>query len=283
MASLSIARLVVLESVRRRLAPALALLTLAAVALSAWGFGKLAGHDAQGHGLPPVVVSGAVAVIVTLLAFMFSTMLALGAAFLGATSLGSELENGTLLAILPRPLRRIEVLAGKWLGVFALVAGYGLIAIGLEALVIRWRTGYLAPHPLEALLYIGALVALTLTCAMALSMRLAPLTAAFVTIVLYGASWIDGIVHLIGRSLHNDGVTLGTLAVGLVFPSDGLWRGVLYELQPAILQVSGAGGSAAAGPFAVSGGPTSAFLAWCAVWAVGAAWAGVTAFRRRDV
>jgi ABC-type transport system involved in multi-copper enzyme maturation permease subunit len=283
MATLLIARLVVLEALRRRLVPALGLLTVAGVALTAWGFGRLAAHDTQGHGLPPVVIAGAVSVIVILMAFMFTTVLALGAAFLGATTLGGELENGSLLAILPRPLRRIEVLAGKWLGVFAIVVGYALSAIALEALVIRWRTGYLAPHSGEALMFIVAIVALVLTCAMALSMRLAPLTAAFVTIVLYGAAWIDGIVHLVGRSLHNDGIVTGTLAAGLLFPSDGLWRGVLYELQPAVVQASGLSSGDNAGPFAVAGSPTPAFLLWCLVWIVAAAWAGVVAFRRRDV
>jgi len=269
--------------VRRRLALAVALLTLACVGFSAWGLGKLAAPDAFGHGLSGPQLAGAMTVLVILMAFMFSTVLVLGAAFLGATSLGNELDSGVLLSVLPRPLRRIELIGGKWLGVFVVLMGYAFFAIACEALVIRWRTGFIAPHVLEAFGFIAAMVGVVLTFALALSLRLAPLTAAFISVVLYGAGWIDGIVHLLGLSLHNDGVSTGTLAAGLVFPTDGLWRGVLYELQPAAVVATGMSGPSSAGPFAVSGPPTVAFLLWCIAWVGLVGWAGVAAFRHRDV
>jgi hypothetical protein len=91
---------------------------------------------------------------------------------------------------------------------------------------------------------------------MTLSVRMAPLTAAIVTVVFYGAAWIDGIAHLIANALGNEGVAQGTLAAGLLFPSDGLWRGALYGLEPVAMRAAGVNGAGGAGPFAVLGPPT---------------------------
>jgi ABC-type transport system involved in multi-copper enzyme maturation permease subunit len=279
MPALLIARLVVLEAVRRRLAVAAAGLTLAGIAFTGWGFAKLA----QQLGSSSLQLAGAVSGIVILMAFMFITVLALGAALIGATALGTELENGTLLAILPRPLYRIELLAGKWLGAFGVIFIYGVFAIGLEAAIVKYTTGYAAPDPLYALAFMFAAVALVVTCAMTLSVRLAPLTAAIVTVVFYGAAWIDGIAHLIANGLNNAGVAQGTLAAGLLFPSDGLWRGALYGLEPVAMRAAGLNGAGGAGPFAVLGPPTPAFLYWCALWLALVAWIGFASFRARDV
>jgi ABC-type transport system involved in multi-copper enzyme maturation permease subunit len=279
MPTLLIARLVILEAVRRRLALAAAGLTLAGIGLTGWAFVKLA----EQFGRSSLQLAGAVSGIVILMAFMFVTVLALGAALIGATALGTELENGTLLSIIPRPLYRIELLAGKWLGAFGVVAIYGTCAIGLEAVIVRITTGYVAPQPLFSLAFFLAIVALVVTCAMTLSVRLAPLTAAIVTVVFYGAAWIDGIAHLISSSLGNDGVAQGTLAAGLLFPSDGLWRGALFGLEPVAMRAAGVNGAGSAGPFAVLGPPPEAFLAWCVVWVLLVAWAGVASFRTRDV
>ena len=280
MPALLVARLVVLESIRRRLAITASRLDARRHRLHRLGFLETRRAVRLGK---PAIGGRRVAGIVIFMAFMFITVLALAGSLIGATALGTELDNGTLLAILPRPLTRVELLAGKWLGAFAVIAFYGVASIGLEALVVRATTGYAAPQPLFALSFMLAVVAVVITCAMALSVRLAPLTAAIVTVVFYGAAWIDGIAHLIANALGNEGVAQGTLAAALLFPTDGLWRGALYGLEPAAMRAAGLNGPGGAGPFAVLGPPTPAFMIWCGLWLVLVAWLAVRTFRVRDV
>ncbi len=75
--------------------------------------------------------------ILILIAFMFSFVLAMTAAFVGAPAIGGDLESGVAQAVLARPIRRAEVLAGRWLGCAAIVVAYtvasGLLAIGAAA------------------------------------------------------------------------------------------------------------------------------------------------------
>jgi Cu-processing system permease protein len=60
---------------------------------------------------------------------------------LGALSLASERENGTLAYLLAQPVNKLEVLLGKFLGLsFALIAALGL-GFGLTALLIAIRGG----------------------------------------------------------------------------------------------------------------------------------------------
>src|SRR5439155_10975099 len=74
------------------------------------------------NGVTPAEVRVAASQLTILVAFMFSGVLALGSTLVAAPSIASEIESGIALAILPRPIRRSEVLIGKWLGLAVLIA-----------------------------------------------------------------------------------------------------------------------------------------------------------------
>ncbi len=142
---LLIASLTLREASRRRLVLTAAIATVVLVALTAFGFHALATmHTGSGNRIAHHDVLEASSVLEIMMAFMFSFVLALAAAFLGALSTGAEIENGTLLAIVPRPIRRAEILIGKWLGNAVLLAGYAFVIGALEFAAVRWTTGYLA-------------------------------------------------------------------------------------------------------------------------------------------
>src|SRR5438552_3522040 len=120
---LTIARLTVLEASRRKLLLALALLTLVVIVLTSWGFSRLPTMK----GVTSAEVRVAASQLTILVAFMFSGVLALGSTLVAAPSIASDIESGIALAILPRPIRRSEVLMGKWLGLALLIALYAAL------------------------------------------------------------------------------------------------------------------------------------------------------------
>ena len=100
---------------------------------------------------------------------MFSFVLAMTAAFLGAPAIGGDLESGVAYALLARPAaprgrpgRALAGLARSWSSVYA--AASGLLAI-VVAVVI---SGFGPPHPELAVAFLAgqALVLLTLTLAL---------------------------------------------------------------------------------------------------------------------
>src|SRR5437870_4254325 len=82
---LVIARLTLREAARRRLLHAVAILTVLVIGLTGWGISRIAGlRTGGGQPLPHSEVGAAAAGLVTMLAYTFSFVLAIGAAFLAA-------------------------------------------------------------------------------------------------------------------------------------------------------------------------------------------------------
>src|SRR5207245_10690364 len=124
----TIARLTLVEAWRRRLLLAMALLTLAVIVLTGWGFSFLP----KQQGVTAAEVRSAAYILTVLVAFMFSGVLALGSTLVASPSIAGEIESGIVLAIAPRPLRRSEILLGKWLGLAFLVVLYAIASGVLE-------------------------------------------------------------------------------------------------------------------------------------------------------
>ncbi|MDQ6929143.1 MAG: ABC transporter permease [Candidatus Eremiobacteraeota bacterium] len=281
---LLIASLVLREASRRRLLLTVAVLTVALVALTGWGFEKLAAIHNGSHPLPHYALMIICSTLVIMMAFMFSVILSIGAAFLGAISTGTEIENGTMLAILPRPVRRPELLFGKWLGNAVLIAAYALVIAGSEFFVVKITTGYSPPHPLTAIGFLIAQALIVLTLTMGLSIRLSSVAAGFSAVVVFAVAWITGVAGAIATALHNVPLHQATLLISLVVPTDGIWRSAAYALEPAAMAAASAATSqTGSNPFISPTAPVPPYLIWCCVWFVSVFGLSLWSFARRDI
>src|SRR4029078_4969512 len=100
---------------------------LLSVALVGWGLDRLVTLAREG-GSEAIEIEIGVSQVLILIAFMFSFVLAMTAAFVGAPAIGGDLESGVAYAILARPLRRAEVIVGRWLGLAVVTAGAPIAA-----------------------------------------------------------------------------------------------------------------------------------------------------------
>src|SRR6266581_7339412 len=174
---LVIARLTVQEASRRRLLLALLILTLIVVGFSAWGFNKITTLSrSNGTPLPPDQVALLTSQLLIVVTFMYSGVLALSAAVVAGPLISSEVESGLLLSVLARPVRRSEVVIGKWLGLAVLVAIYAGGSGFLEMAAVDWATGYVPPHPIELTLFVGTEGLVLLSLGLLLSTRLSGIT-----------------------------------------------------------------------------------------------------------
>src|SRR5437899_5086927 len=127
--------------------------------------------------LPPAQVTLISSKLLIVVTFMYSGVLALSAAVVAGPLISSEVESGLLLSILARPVRRSEIVIGKWLGLAALVGLYAAFDGTLELGAVDWATGYLAPHPDELLAVVAAEGLVLLSVGLVLSTRLSGITA----------------------------------------------------------------------------------------------------------
>src|SRR3954451_16651754 len=147
MIALTVARLTLREAVRRRVVRALLVLTLVLLALSAWGFSRLIGLDTELGTMTSGEARLIASLLLNLIMFGMSLIAAIGTAFLAGPTLAGEVESGQALAILARPVRRSQVLLGKWLGLLTFGCGYALLAGFAQVLVVRVTVGYWPPAP----------------------------------------------------------------------------------------------------------------------------------------
>jgi ABC-type transport system involved in multi-copper enzyme maturation permease subunit len=217
--------------------------------------------------------------LLILIAFMFSVVMAIGAAFLAAPSLANDIESGLLLAMLPRPIRRADVVLGKWLGLAGPLVGYAFIAGGIELEVVKAACGYVAPEPTRAIAFIAAQSLILLTLTLALSTRLAPMASGIIVVVLFGAGWIIGLAQTIGQTFHNQAIANAGTVFSLIFPSDVLWRGAVSALEPVAVAAAGA----RVDPLVTSSPPAAAYQVWAGLWGVGVLVVAAYSFSRREL
>lgn len=280
-----IARLTVRELIRRRVVWVLAVLTVATVILVGLGLERLISL-ARDRQADEIEIRIGVSQVLILIAFMFSFVLAMTAAFIGAPAVGGDLESGVALALLARPLRRADLLLGRWLGSALVVVGYavasGLLAIAVATVV----SGFGPPDPLLAVAFLAgeALVLLTLT--LALGSVLPSIAAGAIAVVGFGLGWMAGVLAGVAAALGVE--ALGSVAEvsRWILPSDGLWRGVIYGLEPPLVVLIAAGRApnlVRANPFYAATPPPLPFVVWSVVWMALVLGAATWWFERRDL
>jgi ABC-type transport system involved in multi-copper enzyme maturation permease subunit len=272
----TIARLTITEAVRRRLLAAFVAITVLIVGLSAWGFDQLSASHRLTSGETGLAVPDAL----ILFMFMFSFVLALSASAIAAPAITSEVESGVLMTLVTRPVRRSEILLGKWVGLTILLAGYAATVCALELGVVHLTSGFSPPNGLLAGVYLFGEAWLLLTLSLLLSTRIPVIAAGVIAVAVFGASWLAGVVNVIGTNLNVAALrTVGQVGRFLL-PTDGLWHGAIYYLQPPSLLVQNGGRD---NPFSAQGAPSGAYLGWVACWFVIVLLAAAASFERREL
>ena len=280
----TIAWLTIREAARRRILWVLIALTLISVTITGWGTERLA-TLARTSGTGELQIQVGVSQVLILVAFMFSFVLAMTAAFLGAPAIASDLESGVALAILARPIRRADLVVGRWLGLTLVVSGYAIASGLLEIAVVRLLTGHAPPEPWIAVAFLAAQATVLLSIALLLSTRLPAIASGAICVVLYGLAWMAGVFAGIGRVFGVDALVSVAQASRWIFPSDGLWRGVVYGLEPplVVLGATRFGAAADANPFFASSPPPVEFVAWSVIWIAAVVGLAVWSLNRREI
>jgi len=257
-----IARLVLREGARRRLLLALLILTLVIIGLTGWGFSRIPTINQRGAPLSELQVKLIASQFLILTMFMFSFVLAMAAVFVASPQISGEVEN------LSRPIGRAEYVGGKWIGLAALVAVYAGGAAAVELGVVNAVVGYVPPEPLSFIAFVIAEGLVIMTLALLLSTRLSGMVGGVIALVLFGIAWIGGIVGGIGAAFDNATITHVGTATKLILPTDGLWRGAVYALEPQTLIAAGsqAGPASAANPFFATAAAPLAFELYVVGW-----------------
>ncbi len=270
------------EAARKRLLWALVGLTVVLVAVTSWGFARIL----ESSPLPAEETQLAVSQLLILVAFMFSFVLAMTAVFMGSPAVAGLVESGEVLALLSRPLRRSDLILGRWIGCALVIVPYALIAGLAEIGAVALTTGYAPLHPVEAALYVAGEGLVLLTLAIVLSTRIGVITGGAIAVVLFGINWVMGVLGQAGALLGNDTVQTAATLSRVFMPTDVLWRGAIGSLEPPASALVGLGRTGqifALNPFYAAGSPGFDQLAFVAAWVAVVLLGAVALFSRREL
>jgi ABC-type transport system involved in multi-copper enzyme maturation permease subunit len=239
--------------------------------------------SASRGGVPSTLeLAAATAVLVLLGLYAVHMMASFLALFLSVAAVSGELDGGTLQAILARPIRRADYLAGRWLAFLAIISTYVIVMVGALLWIARVISGYEAPDVPRAVAVMILSAALLSTISLAGSTVFSTLANGVFVFSLFGLAWLAGIIEFIGGMTNQASLVNIGIAVSLLVPSDALWRGASFYFESAAAQIVMAS-AASAMPFASTSPPAPALIVWSVIYIVAAFATGARMLGRRDL
>jgi ABC-type transport system involved in multi-copper enzyme maturation permease subunit len=198
------------------------------------------------------------------------------AIFSSVDTVSGEIASHTIQTIVTKPIRRWQVLCGKWLGYAVMIAFYRGMVTGGMLLALYLITGYLPPNPLQGalLLLLEALVLVSLS--LLGGTRFSTLTNGVLLFMLYGVAFIGSWVEQIGSMLQSEAAVRIGIVTSLVLPVEVLWRRIAFVMQPGFLRQMPS-------PFMSASAPSGAMVAYATLYAAVALAFAMRSFHRRDL
>jgi ABC-2 type transport system permease protein len=270
---LTIARLTWIEARRRRIVLAALLCGLAFIAVFSTALYFAPHRDPNAANalmmriqFQTMTLAGLYAV--NFLAIAFSVMLPVD-------SLSGEIGSGVMQTIAAKPIRRSDILLGKWIVYWLMLAGYILLMVAGVVGAMWFFTGFVQQNLLPALGLMQLEVSALLSIVIAGGVRFSTVTNGIVAFAFYAVAFIGGWIEQIGVVLGNAASRYIGTAISLVSPVDALWRLAMHSLVPPVMnqvQVT---------PFGSASVPSMAMVWWSGVYVVVVMFLAIRAFQRR--
>jgi ABC-2 type transport system permease protein len=196
-------------------------------------------------------------------------------------TLSGEISTGTIHTIVSKPIRRWEVVMGKWLGFAGMITLYLLLMGGGVMGIIFLRSGYSAPHPLRALALIWLNDIVLLSVSLLGGARLSTLANGVLVFGLYGIAFIGGWIEQIGSFFRDQATSQVAINIGIItsllMPSEALWKRAAHELQSPLTAVLGVS------PFSAGSYPSMAMIFYALLYIALAIVLAIRQFNGRDL
>jgi ABC-type transport system involved in multi-copper enzyme maturation permease subunit len=254
---LAMAHLTIYETRRRRIVTAAIVCAAAFLAVFAAGLFFIHREEIlEGRPLLHRQTTMALLAIMGLYAANFLSVLF--AVLLPVDTLSGEIDSGVIQTVASKPIRRADVVIGKWLGHAVVVMGYVLVLVFGVMLVVRLIAGPVALRPLEALPLMLLEIVLLMTVSIAGGTRLSTVTNGVTALGFYGIAFVGGWIEQIGGFAGSQSAKTVGIVASLISPADALWRLGSYRIQPESLRNIGAAF------FTTSSVPTTLMVWWAA-------------------
>lgn len=274
------------EAIRRRIFLAVALLSL----LMLIGFTILFSFVLANSTAPSYIdlptfllgVGAFMTVPTTWLVYLLGSLLTV---LLTTNMISGEIEAGTFVIIVPKPLHRFEIVLGKWL-CYALLLGIYIVLLTLAFwAIIYWKTGYWPADAWPALALLELVIMVLLGITTLGSTMVPTLVNGAIVLVLFITALVSSFVQLIipfVAPTHTVAVQNTTTIINLLIPTDALWHGSSFYLTSGaltLMQLAHVSNT----PFTSTEPIAVALVVWAALYSVVLPMLAAWRFQYRDL
>jgi len=198
-------------------------------------------------------------------------------ALLSADTLAGEINSGSIQTILTKPIRRSDVVLGKWLGFAGLLGLYAILMSGGVILIVFLQSDYIPRNMLTGLSLIYLESLLVMTISLAGSSAMPALATGGMVFGLYGLAFLGGWIEQIGTLANIPAAVQIGIVSSLVVPTEALWRRAAYEMQTPLASALGMS------PFGAFSAPSVLMVLYAILYLVIVFAIAVSTFNRRDI
>jgi ABC-type transport system involved in multi-copper enzyme maturation permease subunit len=274
----SIARLTIHEALLKRVLLAALLLGLAFLAIFALGFYFIHREVALAPVGPTLSQQGIVLSFVIMAAlYAVNFLIVMMAVLIPIDTLSGEIRSGAIQTLVTKPIRRAEIVLGKWLGFWIILAFYFVLMVG-GVLLIAGLIGQTTPPNI----FVGMpLIMLEGTLLLSLSIaggaRLSTLANGVMVFGLYGLAFIGGWMEQVGTLFNNNTARDVGIIASLLVPSESLWQLAAYHMSPPLMRDVGIS------PLTPASVPSNAMVVWAVGYTVAVLGFALWQFGKRDL
>lgn len=275
---LIITKLTLHEAHRRKLLYIALALGLVFIAIFAVGFHYVVDEMSSQRNLPSAAQHSlfcnffltAGLYVINFLSVMLAVLTSVGA-------ISGEISSHTIQSLATKPIKRWEILIGKWLAYTIMLSVYIGILCGGLMLVVKLLSGYTSLNWIGTigLLVLDGLVILTVSILG--GTFLSTITNGVTAFMLYAIAFIGGWVEQIGSLMGSDSAVNIGIIISLILPSESLWRRASYLMQPAVIR------NLPSNPFGTASIPSPAMVIYAGIYIAVLLVIALQVFARRDL
>jgi len=192
-------------------------------------------------------------------------------------TISGEIASHSIQSLVAKPIRRPEVVLGKWLAFALLAATTAALLGGGVILICRLVSGYLIPNALRGLSLIALEGVILVSLTLLGGTRVSTLANGVTVFMLFGLAFLGGWTEQIGGFTGNQTAIRVGILTSLLLPTEALWKLAAFLMQPPLFQQFGST------PFAVTSVPSPAMVWFALLYGAAAVALAVRAFGRRDL
>ncbi len=266
------------EAVRKRMVWAVLLLSAVFLSFYSWGIVRFkeTWTASRGGGLP-LSFAQAVDLNVAFGMFIVFFLAAVMGIFASIGTIAGEIDAGTFQAVLPKPIRRWEVVLGKFTGYALMLAAYIALMTAAIAGIVYIVTQHVPAQLAQAALVIAVAAWWLLALTVLGSTIFATMANGIIVYMIYAFGLAATILESIGQLLRIPSLEQSGLIISIVIPSERIYNYANYLVQPSTNIGFGGGGG-------IGGTPPSGFIVPFAVGYLVLLLIGAClVFRRKDL